>query len=349
MIALSSIQSDSVSVTVDYFTGSLFLKKYLINGVVKRFWPISNSILRKRHVWRKQFSKSCLKYYKNQTPDITIINMSGLVSPFSIDLSKVILKNNKQYIAMIGGMSMAYNDDTYEYYKKAHHIIVHTELQKKEILNHNMFSNLDIKVLPLGIDINKFRPVDSFKNEIEGKLLCVSRITPLKQIEIAIETLKHLKINNFKKAGLTIIGPISDKTYYNQLKRQINELSLNNDVIFLGAIHQEQILSYYQNSDLLLLPSKTESFGMVMVEAMSCGTPVATLHGTGGPDEIILNNFNGILTSEERYSESVLSLLLDNEKYKILRQHSRTTILKKYSIEETTRVLKESINSALNS
>lgn len=345
--ALKQIQHESLSITIDYFTGSLFFKKYLVEGMEKRFWPISNSFFKKRHTWKKQFSRSQLRFYFTTPPDLTIINTSGHGSEYVFRLAKILNQKNKPYIAMIGGMNVSYKGDAFDYYKNASHIIVHTEIQKQLIKNIKLFSDFDIRVVPLGVDTDKFKPLNLSLVEIKGKLLFVGRVTRLKQVEIAIETLHYLRLNNFIFSNLTIIGPIVDQDYFTELKDKINTLGLLESVNFLGSIDQEKLFSYYQNAEILLLPSKTESFGMVITEAMACGIPVAAIEGAGGPDEIIQNDFNGILVSREKYSESILKLLSDGEKYKVLKSNSRITVLKKYSILVTTELIKESIDLAL--
>ena len=115
----------------------------------------------------------------------------------------------------------------------------------------------------------------------------------------------------------------------------------------MGGIKQDELIPYYQKSDLLLLPSAHESFGMVMVEAMACGTPVAALKNSGGPDEIVTNKVNGILSSKENYVIDVLNHFDSIDNQKLLSRESRLEVLNKYSIEVTTKVLKESIESAL--
>ncbi len=273
--------------------------------------------------------------------------MSGHGSRYVFDLSELLLKKNKPYIAMIGGMNMSYDGKALLYYQNAHHIIVHTGVQKKELQLHKGFTHLDIRVLPLGIDTTVFKPKDSFYIS-EGKLLFVGRISRLKQIEIAIEALYYLKKTTFENPKLTVVGPISDLDYFTELKTLISKLNIVNNVEFIGSVPHEQLISFYQNCDVLLLPSQHESFGMVMTEAMSCGVPVVALKGAGGPDEIITSQVDGLLTSPENYAEAVHNLVSDAEMLQSMKKNAREKVLKKYSIEETTRVLLDSVNSALS-
>jgi len=344
-MALLKIQSKKLKVSIDYFTGGFFFTKK-INGLIKKFWPVSKPLFRDRHKWRQQFSFFHFVSNFFNAPDVTIINMSGHGSKYIFKLAKALVKSNKPYVAMIGGLHMSIKGNALEYYCNAHHIIVHTVLQKRELLSYKGFEQLDIRVMPLGVDIEKFTPKD--KNDFESiNLLYVGRISRLKQIELTIETVAELQQKQNKKVVLKIIGPISDVDYYNELRGLVKELNIYNNIIFVGAIKQNELIPYYQKSDLLLLPSAHESFGMVMIEAMACGTPVAALRNSGGPDEIVTNKVTGILSEKENYVLDVLNHFDSIENQKSLSRESRLEVLNKYSIEVTTKVLKESIESAL--
>lgn len=350
VFALKNIMNVAdIKVTIDYFTGSLFCSSKTIDKIEKRFWPISYPIFKKRHHWRKQYSKSHFNFVAKKTPDLTIINMSGHGSKYVFKLAKLLREKQKPYIAMIGGMHMSYIGEAFEYFKNAHHIIVHTNYQKKIIIQKKDFSSFDIRVLPLGVDTSVFKPKEDNELLNNGGLLFVGRITRLKQIEIAIKTVHYLQTHNFSNAELTIIGPVSDSGYYNELKELVETLGLSKNITFIGVIKHSALVNYYQKADLLLLPSQHESFGMVMTEAMSCGVPVAALKGSGGPDEIITDTIDGLLCSRENYSEGILDLFKNKELLREMKLNARKKAVSKYSIEETTRVLTESVNAALSS
>lgn len=275
--------------------------------------------------------------------------MSGHGSNYVFKLAKMLRSNHKPYIAMVGGLGMSYTGEAYEYYKNAHHIIVHTQNQKEDIQRQIAFRDFDIRVLPLGMDTTKFLPAVQSKNNLMGDLLYVGRISRLKQIEIALQTIAYLVKFGFPNANLTIIGPKSDETYYKELILLIETLGIKNNIHFSGSIAHSNLIDFYQNAELLLMPSSHESFGMVITEAMSCGLPVIALSGAGGPDEIIQNDINGILTSKDQFPISVLQVLNDWKKYHYLSLNSREAILNNYSLGKTTQVLKSSIEDALKS
>ena len=347
VLALQAIskKDEKLTFTIDYFTGSWFKKYKYVNGVLKKFWPISFPLI-KRHQWRNQFSKSHFNSYNTSIPEVTIINMSGHGSKYIFKLAKKIKEKEKQYIAMIGGLHMSYDGKALNYYKNAHHIIVHTNYQKQELLNHPNFSNFDIRVLPLGIDTDYFKPLE--RKERNGFIITyVGRISRLKQIELVIQAVAYCKKEGIEAIQLNIIGPKSDAVYFDELTSLIQKLDCQDNIHFLGTISHENLVAYYQNSDILALPSKHESFGMVMTEAMACEVPVIALKDSGGPDEIISNDEGGILTTKESYSQALFQLLSDKEQLKRMRVKARNKVKKRFSLNTTIEVLHESIKSAL--
>ncbi|SRX75627.1 glycosyltransferase family 4 protein [Aequorivita antarctica] len=343
--ALLKLQEEGYEVSIDYFTGSLlpFTKK--IEDIKKRFWPISKPFKKKRHGWRKQYS---LFHYWNSffnAPDVTIINMSGHGSPYCFQLAKMLVKMQKSYIAMIGGIHVSDDLQAATYYQNAHHIIVHTEVQKKHLAKNEVFKNLNIQVMPLGINTTLFAPKEKDPKQIE--LLFVGRISRLKQIEFCLESLAYLIKHQNKKVNLTIVGPVSDDIYYSELKALAKQLKIEKNIKFAASMEQKQLVPFYQKASLLLLPSAHESFGMVMVEAMACGTPVAAIKGSGGPDEIIEDRLNGILTTKETYAERILEYVQTTEMQQRFQENARINVEKKWSLLQTEEKMKALIKQVL--
>ena len=331
---------------VEYFTPKWKLYSQTREGVKYTFYPVSFTLNKDHTKWKKQKSSACLRAYKKHTPDVTIINMSGHSSPFSYELSKVILKNKKEYIAMLGGQHYTDTQRNRDYYKNAHHILVHTHIQKKEMEQMELFKSLDIRVFPLGVDCTEFKPLE--KKNPSPKLLYVGRIVEWKRIHLAIDAVKKLVENGFPKASLDIIGPVSSENYLSTLHKQVRKLGIEKNVNFLGHKEHHQLPSYFQQSDLFTLPSDKETFGMVMIEAMACGTPVAGIDCPGGPKDVITHLKNGLLSSPENYSQTVLEYFKNKEIVLEIEKNAHQKVLNEYNIDATYKVLKQSIETALH-
>jgi glycosyltransferase involved in cell wall biosynthesis len=133
-----------------------------------------------------------------------------------------------------------------------------------------------LHILHHGIDSDLF----SFKNKIDHediRLLSISRITSSKQIDLMIKLLAKIKNKLNKKVIFRIAGePCTeqDRIYLINLKKQIINLDLVDNIDFVGPIHNTQTPYYYHWADVFLNFSLTGSVDKAVLEAMACGTPV---------------------------------------------------------------------------
>jgi len=147
-----------------------------------------------------------------------------------------------------------------------------------------------IKVIPPGVDLSRFYPIpeDEAKEVIglppcDQVLLYVGRIEPLKGIDTLIEAIAYMSRNGgFKEQSfcLAVIGGEPDLsteamgTEMARLKELCHDHGLDDLVTFLGKRDQDMLPYYYSAAATVVVPSHYESFGMVALEAMACGTPV---------------------------------------------------------------------------
>ncbi|MBE7535207.1 MAG: glycosyltransferase [Anaerolineales bacterium] len=142
-------------------------------------------------------------------------------------------------------------------------------------------------VIPPGVNVGRFYPIppDEAKAYIGLKpddrmILFVGRIEPLKGVDTLIEAMSCLHKKEARSVHLAIIGgdPSASPEKMNvemaRLKKLCETLGLDQSVVFLGARDQDKLSYYYSAAEVAVMPSHYESFGMVALEAMACGTPV---------------------------------------------------------------------------
>jgi len=147
-----------------------------------------------------------------------------------------------------------------------------------------------ITVIPPGVDTSRFYPIpkDEAKAVVgispdDRMILFVGRIEPLKGLETLLHALALLKesgTNQCCPMYLVVIGgepDVTPETMNAEMSRLFSlgdDLNLENMVIFLGKQAQDTLPYYYSAAEVVVVPSFYESFGMVALEAMACGTPV---------------------------------------------------------------------------
>jgi len=143
-------------------------------------------------------------------------------------------------------------------------------------------------VIPPGVDTGHFYPIpaDEAKDFIgvprsDRMILFVGRIERLKGVDTLIRAMSCLRLKEMQKpACLAVIGgdptasPEQMTVEMTRLQTLCEELCMDNMVVFLGKRGQDTLPYYYSAAEVLVMPSHYESFGMVALEAMACGTPV---------------------------------------------------------------------------
>jgi len=165
--------------------------------------------------------------------------------------------------------------------KNCDRIVASTELEKNQLINFYGASPETISVVPCGVNLDLFKPMNKGfarqelqLNDDEHVILFVGRIVPLKGIE---NLLKAMKFLNNKKIKLVIVGG-DDYSHLEvkRLKRLSYKLQVHKSVIFLSSMEQKILPYFYSASDVCVIPSYYESFGLVALESLACGTPVIT-------------------------------------------------------------------------
>jgi D-inositol-3-phosphate glycosyltransferase len=176
-----------------------------------------------------------------------------------------------------------------------------------------------IAVVPCGVDLDLFRPQDkeaarrALGYYDERIILFVGRIEPLKGIDILINAAAQLgEESDFHV--LIVGGDRRSRQQVSRLQELASDLGIGERVWFLGAVDHEQLPLYYNAADVCVVPSYYESFGLVALEAMACGTPVVASR-VGGLTGTVRDGETGYLISwrcPEPFAER-LELLLGNE------------------------------------
>lgn len=179
-------------------------------------------------------------------------------------------------------------------------------------ISKKLYNDYKDKFKPKCIYIpNVIEKSNTYSKLSTNRIISVGRLEKVKGYEDAIKTAYELKQNNFDFTW-NIVGNGSQKEY---LQKLIKEYSLEKNVYLLGFKNQEELKKIYNESDLFVCTSLSESFGIVLLEAMSHKIPCITFETAKGACEIIDNND---LIIENRnikeLSNKILELLNDKNK-----------------------------------
>lgn len=181
-------------------------------------------------------------------------------------------------------------------------VIVPTEEEGQYLASMITDEAASIHHIPWGVNMDHFIPADpaSAKHKtggLEAKqlVLFVGRFDPMKGIDLVIRSVCHLANSN--EIQLVIIGgdgPASGS--YKKIKQLVNKLGIGERVQLIGPVEHSQMVLYYQKADVVVVSSRYESFGLVILEALASGTPVASTP-VGIAPHVIEKGTNGYLAT----------------------------------------------------
>jgi len=177
--------------------------------------------------------------------------------------------------------------------------------------------NCDIPVVPNGIDIEDYsdRPDKQDSETPRKRILFVGRLDPVKGVQYLLKAMKIVS-KVLPEAKLILVGDGEERE---NLESLTNTLGLSDRVDFVGRISHEEIPDYLYQADIFVLPSLSEGFPLVILEAMACGLPIVATRVGGVPD-IIEDGVNGYLVESGDFQEMAKKIIfiLENEPLKLL-------------------------------
>ncbi|UCE37025.1 MAG: glycosyltransferase family 4 protein [Thermoplasmata archaeon] len=202
--------------------------------------------------------------------------------------------------------------------KRYTHIITITEIEKDYMAKRFGIPKKKMTAIPNGIDLLKFHDL-GYERE-KNSLLFVGRLSPVKRLDMLIKALSIVK-KQIPDVKLKIIG--RDWGEKAKLVELIKGLNLKENVEFLKEVPFEKLVEHYNRAKVFVLTSKYEAFGITIMEAIGCGTPVV-VSSVGGIPEVVGDA--GILCQENEQSvaKAIIELLRDEKKYNKLKKNTKT-------------------------
>ena len=193
-----------------------------------------------------------------------------------------------------------------------------------------LFTGIKTKIIKIPFALENI-PKKSSKLD-NYNLIAIGRLSKEKGFDDLIDLFSKLieKNNKFK---LNIIGYGNEEE---NLRNQIKSLNIEKNIQLCGRKNSEEIIEALLNSSMLLMTSHTESFGIVLIEAMSCGVPCIIFDDAKGACEIIEEGYNGFKITnrdKEEYINKILEVFNGREKLKEIGKNAKK-YSKKFHIKE---------------
>ncbi|MCD6163371.1 MAG: glycosyltransferase [candidate division Zixibacteria bacterium] len=278
---------------------------------VKYFRDLGNDIMLVSFYPGNSIDGVDIRYLRCTNKNLAILKLpqvKKLIRYFKPDILHAHYASSCGIVAALTGFHpyvlSVWGDDILEFPQKS---LIHRWLVKKAInkadyatATSNMLANAtkdlindnkNIKVIPFGVDISHYKFTVKSPDNITH-IGTVRNLLPKYGLAYLIKAFASL-IKKYDNLKLTIVG---DGYLRSSLELLVNELGINNHVIFTGFVAHEKVVGYLKTFDIFIMPSigEGETFGVAAVEAMAIGLPVVASK-IGGLPEVIDDGQTGIL------------------------------------------------------
>jgi len=206
-----------------------------------------------------------------------------------------------------------------------------------------------LRVIPNGVDVSVFTCPQNGSERKLTQILYVGLMRHVKGIDLLLKAMRKL-VNQNPALKLVLVGGGIYRDYFKQeteLRRLAQELGLENNVEFVGIKSPQEVAAYMRESAVLVLPSRNETFGAVLIEALACGTPVVATR-CGGPEDIVIKEVGRLIPKEDvtALAQAIAAVIAERQKYET--EQLRDYVLKNFSWEQiahqTVALYREAIN-----
>ena len=215
-------------------------------------------------------------------------------------------------------------------------IVALTAVDRQQMVRH-YGALARMAVIPGGVDLARFRPIERAEARralgLDGSskmLLFVGRIQRLKGLEVLLRAFARMSDPDTR---LVVVGGQrgtgQESREISRLQHLAAKLNVADRTSFVGAVSHEQLPLYYSSADITVMPSSYESFGLVAVESLACGTPVVATR-VGGLTSIVRDGETGLLVpwrDADLFASTLRRVLEDEPLRRHLARQARESVL----------------------
>lgn len=243
-------------------------------------------------------SKSVLNKIKEINPDI--VHVQGTHYPFNYISRRIpekypviitvhgIIANEYKYNAGLNffGGFISYLLEKYAF-RKAKNIIVCSEVMKEQV---HKLTDAQVYVVPNGVNCKGIGNINTNIKIKHPSIIYIGLLEKIKGVDVLIKATAIIK----EKLPYIHVYIAGEGSQEDSLKQLVADLRLNDIIDFLGYLHDKDKYSYLKSADLCIVPSRYESFGIIILEAMACGIPIIA-SGVGNIPYLLKTQKNGLV------------------------------------------------------
>jgi len=201
------------------------------------------------------------------------------------------------------------------------HNIAVSQFTKQNLTKIN--KNIHPYVILNGVDLDQINVIPPSSDELD--IVFAGRLIKEKNVDLLIEALSLVK----KKIPDIMLGIIGEGVEKSKLQIRCRNAGLDENVRFYGFIEYERLIGLMKSSKLFVLPSMREGFGMVVIEAFTCGLPVVTINSPMNAAKYFITENNGVVVENNPISlaTGIMQLLNSDKTYwkKISQETEKTS------------------------
>ena len=226
--------------------------------------------------------------------------------------------------------------------QQADKIIAINRAELKRLVTYWKIPKEKVALIPNMVDTEFFRPINNKKSD--NVVLYVGNIVYRKGVHILLRAFLKCQ-RRIKDLKLIFVGNGPLRPY---LEKYIKTKNLSNNVKFLGRVSDDDLLRLYNEASVTVLPSiQQETFGLVLIESMACGTPVIAT-ATEGPKDIVSHEVDGFLApvgDVDKLAEAVCTIIGNPDLREQMSKNARKKVERRFSWNVVKERLKEAYAS----
>jgi glycosyltransferase involved in cell wall biosynthesis len=174
------------------------------------------------------------------------------------------------------------------------------------------------RIFPNGVDPDLFSPHSDHPATNAKQILYVGIMRHVKGVDILLTAMRKI-VDQHPELNLVLVGGgfySSYSVYENQVRSMAVELGLENNVRFVGMRSPEEVAQFMRESAVLVVPSRTETFGSVLIEALASGIPVVSTK-CGGPEDFVTEKLGALVPKADpvALAQAILNVIKNRERF----------------------------------